>query len=86
MSTPSGLLQVSLDVPLSTGSRWTFLKDMYRTNVMLWPTYSHLPNFHAIPDTFAVVLHTALVADDYEDGPSDVDEDDNDDSDGSDKA
>ena len=84
-STPSGLLQVSLDVPMSTGARWTFLKDMYRTNVILWPTYSHTPNFHAIPDTFAVLLHTALVADDDDDEACNVDEDDDNDSDSSDE-
>ncbi len=67
VDTPSGLLQVSYDAQLSAGSRWTFLKDMYRTNVILWPSYAHTPNFHAIPDTFAVLLHTAVVLDEQRD-------------------
>lgn len=72
--TPSGLLQVSHDQEMSAGSRWTFLKNMYKTNLVLWPYYTHTPDFHAIPDTYAVVLHTAVLADaDSEDESSDSD-------------
>lgn len=58
VTTPSGLLQVSYDAALSKTSRWTFLKNMHRANVALWPSYSKAPSFEVIPDTYAVVEHT----------------------------
>jgi hypothetical protein len=74
VTTPSGLLQVNYDAELSRTSRWTFLKDMYRSNVILWPSYSHTPSFHRIPATFTVVQHHATLADAAE---GDGEEDDN---------
>ena len=74
-TTPSGLLQVSYDEQLSTSNRWTFLHNMHRANVVLWPSYSHTPAFAVIPRTFAVIEHTVTVRDplkdDYEDEESD---------------
>ena len=63
--TPSGLVQVSYDAPLSKTNRWTFLKDMYRANVMLWPALVHTESkaLEAIPDTFVVLEHTAPMDD-----------------------
>jgi len=72
LDTPSGLLQVSYDAQLSQGSRWTFLKDMYRNNVVLWPTYAHSPNFQVVLNTFAVLEHTATFAGDVDDDDDDV--------------
>jgi hypothetical protein len=58
VSTPSGLLQVSLDEELSKTNRWTFLKNMHRANIVLWPAYAHSPEFAVIPNTFAIITHT----------------------------
>lgn len=63
MATPSGLLQVSLDVQLSSTNRWTLLKNMHRANVVLWPSYQHSPSFAVIPDTYVVITHTPTVLD-----------------------
>jgi hypothetical protein len=62
VTTPSGLLQVSFDEQLSTSNRWTFLKNMHRSSVALWPSYSQSP-FACIPNTYVVVQHTATVLD-----------------------
>ena len=75
ITTPSGLLQVSYDEQLSTTNRWTFLKNMHRANVALWPTYSQRP-FEIIDRTFVVVEHTATVRDDDELDHPDSDSDD----------
>jgi hypothetical protein len=75
ITTPSGLLQVSYDEHLSTTNRWTFLKNMHRANVALWPTYSQRP-FEIIDRTFVVVEHTATVRDDDELDHPDSDSDD----------
>ena len=42
--------------------RWTFLKNMHRSSVALWPSYSQSP-FAVIPKTYVVVQHTATVLD-----------------------
>ena len=67
VSTPNGLLQVSLDLEMSRSNRWTFLKNMHRSNVVLWPSYSHSPVFVQIPNTFFVITHTAPVLERPED-------------------
>lgn len=77
MSTPSGLLQVSLDVEMSRTNRWTFLKNMHRANVVLWPSYSHSPVFTEIPNTFVVITHTAPVLESPEEDDRVDDDDDN---------
>jgi hypothetical protein len=63
ITTASGLLQVDYDEALSRTNRWTFLKDMHRANVVLWPAYTHTPRFAVIPRTFFVVEHTVVVRD-----------------------
>ena len=73
-ATSSGLLQVSYDEELSRTNRWTFLKDMHRSNVVLWPAYSHTPTFAVIPHTFLVVEHICMVRDGDEDYGKDADE------------
>lgn len=67
ITTTSGLLQVSYDAELSRTNRWTFLKDMHNANIVLWPAYTHTPNFAVIPRTFVVVEHTAVMRDVLED-------------------
>ena len=71
VETPSGLLQVSYDEENSRANRWTFLKDMYRANVVLWPTYSHTPQFELSPRTFVVVHHVAVAHDSQKDDDED---------------
>ena len=71
----SGLLQVSYDEELSRTNRWTFLKDMHRSNVVLWPEYSHNPVFAVIPHTFLVVEHVVMARDIDENYGDEVDED-----------
>ena len=81
ITTTSGLLQVSFDAELSSTNRWTFLKDMHRANVVLWPAYTHAPTFAQIPRTFFVVEHTVPIPDNMDnsgdkgDEPEDDDED-----------
>jgi hypothetical protein len=67
VDTPSGLLQVSYDEQLSTSNRWTFLHNMHRSNVVLWPSYSRGHTFAVIPRTFVVIEHTLPVRDPLED-------------------
>lgn len=74
VATPSGLVQVSLDTHMSSANRWTFLKDMHRSNVVLWPAFSHTPTFTVIPHTFFVVEHIVMARDGKEDYEDDVDE------------
>jgi hypothetical protein len=76
VTTSSGLLQVSFDEALSQTNRWTFLKDMHRANVMLWPVYTHDSVFAVIPRTFVVVEHTAVVRDSLEEFESEDEEHD----------
>ena len=76
VTTASGLLQVSYDEENSRTNRWTFLKDMYRANVILWPTYTHAPQFEVKPRTFVVVQHVAVFLDSQKDDDEDDDEDD----------
>ena len=71
VETPSGLLQVNYDEENSRANRWTFLKDMYRANVVLWPTYSHTPQFELSPRTFVVVHHVAVAHDNQKDDDED---------------
>jgi len=82
VTTSSGLVQVSYDEQLSTTNRWTFLKDMHRSNVVLWPAYSNTPTFAVIPFTFLVVEHTVMERDSNDeenrkDSGIDEDEDEN---------
>lgn len=86
VTNPSGLLQVSYDPALTSGSRWTFLKNMHRANVVLWPAYAHTPTFAVIPQTYFVIEHTVTLRDnmeddsgsDHEDGNGDGEEGDDD--------
>jgi hypothetical protein len=78
VTTASGLLQVSYDESMSRINRWTFLKDMHRANVVLWPAYSGTPAFAVIPRTFMVVEHTVTVRDGDEDYQDDVEDEDED--------
>lgn len=75
VTTSSGLLQVSYDQEMSTTNRWTFLKDMHRVNVVLWPAYSNAPVFAVIPLTFLVVEHIVMARDGNEAYGKNVDED-----------
>ena len=74
VTTSSGLLQVSYDEEMSRTNRWTFLKDMHRSNVVLCPAYSHTPTFAVIPRTFLVIEHICMVRDGDEEYGKDVDE------------
>ena len=62
---------------MSKTIRWTFLKNMHRANVVLWPSYSHSPVFAVIPNTFVVITHTAPVLDSPEDDDHADGDDDN---------
>ena len=62
---------------MSKTIRWTFLKNMHRANVVLWPSYSHSPVFAVIPNTFVVITHTAPVLDSPEDDDHVDGDDDN---------
>ena len=75
VTTSSGLLQVSFDEEMSTVNRWTFLKDMHRANIVLWPSYSHTPHFEVIPRTFVVVEHTAPLRDNDSEGMEEPEDD-----------
>ena len=72
VQTCSGLLQVSFDAPMSKANRWTFLHNMHRSNVVLWPAYSHDPAFAVIDATFFVIQHTVTVWDKEKEDPDDV--------------
>lgn len=63
VQTRNGLLQVSFDAPMSQANRWTFLHNMHRSNVVLWPAYTHDPAFAVIDANFVVIQHTLPVRD-----------------------
>ena len=44
-------------------SKWSFLRVMYRANVMLWSSYDGIP-VTSTRDSFDVIMHTKLTADD----------------------
>ena len=74
-----GLLQVSFDAPMSKANRWTFLHNMHRSNVVLWPAYAHDPSFAVIDSTFFVIQHTVAERDNEKEDPDDVVEEGDDD-------
>ena len=74
-----GLLQVSFDAPMSKANRWTFLHNMHRSNVVLWPAYAHDPSFAVIDSTFVVIQHTVTERDNEKEDPDDVVEEGDDD-------
>ena len=74
-----GLLQVSFDAPMSKTNRWTFLHNMHRSNVVLWPAYAHDPSFAVIDSTFVVIQHTVTERDNEKEDPDDVVEEGDDD-------